>query len=278
MKKFSSISIFIWSALHAGNAAAGETIMCNKNQTQCVIENKDFTIGDPIGVLNRKGEIVATGRIRAMRGPKRAFVVQKRHGLITGEDRIALLGEGEQGPDTASYKIYKEPAKYTVGVNLDYGIVSVASSTPGFTISPFATSRYRDGFEFAVRGLYASYSATMSSSDGLESKSLPYEMRQLGLLGGLGYRMLEANPVSFRGELSAGLANIAATVDGDPSLADNQFRSRAKVKNGWAPMGRWSFGAYYRLKQVITSVDFAQSLAYEALTSGISFGASFELK
>ena len=277
MKKFSSFSLVILAALHAGNAAA-EAIMCNKNQTQCVIENRDFTIGDPIGVLNQKGELVATGRIKAMRGLKRAFIVQKRHGVITGEDRIALLTEGDKGPDTATYKIYKEPAKYTVGVNLDYGIVSVASSTPGFTVSPFATSRYRDGFEFTLRGVYAAYSATMSSSDGLESKTLPYEMRQLGLLGGIGYRMLEANPVSFRGELSAGLANIAATVDGDSSLADNEFRSRAKVKNGWAPMGRWSFGAYYRLKQVITSVDFVQSLAYEALTSGISFGASIELK
>lgn len=277
MKKILISATLMTTAL-APEISEAASLLCNQAQTHCVTQNKNLTIGDPVGVINTHGELVATGQIMAMRGEKRALTITKRHGSITTRDRIALLSGGPDHEDATSYRIYKEPAKHTVGATVAYGFSNVGSGAPGFALSPYGTMRYREGLEFVARGLYASYSTSLAIADGQGSENLPYELRQLGLLGGVGYRILESRPISFRGEFSLGLTNVAATIDGDKDLVDKEFRSRAKVQNGWAPMGRWSFGAHYRInKKALVTLEAVQSLVHQALSSGMAIGASLDL-
>lgn len=272
-----SYSFAALACVLSSNQALAGAILCNKAQTKCVIEKRDVTIGDQVGVVNKHGELVATGEVKGIRGEKRAVEITKRHGAISHDYKVALLSTGPmETPQT--FKIYKEPAKYFVGASLDYGIISVAGGASGFGVTPFGSMRYFDGLEFVARGTYSSYSTKMALAERTSTFEAPFEMRQMGLLGGVGYRMLESNPVSFRGELSLGMSHISATIDGDASLVDEDQNNRVKVKNGWAPTGRWSFGAYYRINKYLLSIDAIQSLTYEALASGLSFGASMDLK
>lgn len=277
MRTFSFPFAVLAYVMVSNDALAG-AIQCNKAQTKCVIEKRDVTIGDQVGVINSQGELVATGEVKGIRGEKRAVLITKRHGAISNDYKVALLSTGPMGENPQSFKVYKEPAKYFVGASMDYGILSVAGGASGFGITPYGTMRYNNGLEFVGRGIYSSYSTKMDIADRTSTLEAPFEMRQLGLLGGVGYRMLESNPLSFRGELSLGISNIAATIDGDATLVDKEYNSRVKVKNGWSPMGRWSFGAYYRLNKYLLSIDAFQSLTYEALASGLSFGASMDIK
>ena len=276
MQKF-YYSFAVLSVVLGSSQAFAGAILCNKAQTKCVIEKRDVTIGDQVGVVNSHGELVATGEIKGIRGEKRAVVITKRHGAISQDYKVALLSSGPLGESPQSFKIYKEPSKYVVGASLDYGIVSVAGGASGLGISPFGSMRLLEGLEVVGRGVFSSYSTTMALSDRISAIEAPFVMRQMGLLGGVGYRMLESNPLSFRGELSLGLTNINATIDGDTTLVDEDQNDRVKVKNGWAPTGRWSFGAYYRINKYLISVDAVQSLTYRALASGLSFGASMEI-
>src|SRR4051812_16205965 len=96
LKRLSVAAIMAWSITSSALAREiGRDLMCNKKQTKCLTESTDLTIGDQVGIFNDEGELVATGEVKAMRGDRRAVLINTRHGDINSGYHLALLETGK---------------------------------------------------------------------------------------------------------------------------------------------------------------------------------------
>lgn len=254
-------------------------LLCNKTQTKCLTESKDLTIGDQVGVFNEDNELVATGEVKAMRGERRAVLINKRHGQISRGYHMALLetntASDASSSTTTAYKIYREPSKMKVGAELGYSSWSIGDSSPATEMSVFASWRKWGGMQLIARGVYTAMEGEVTHYGEIDTETLPISMQGMGLLGGVGYIVRESKPLSFRGELGVGGMMVNATVDGDE---DRVEETNSHIENGFAPYGRWTLGVIYNIDSWHLHADFAQSLVYDAMANTIAVGVSKDIK
>lgn len=260
--------------------AYAKTLQCNKHQTRCVTEDQELTIGDQVGIFNSDGELVAEGEVKAMKGERRAVLINKRHGAIRRDYKLSLL-EGQASdasPSAAAYKIYKEPAKTQVGAELGYSSVSIGGGSPATEFSAFGQMRKWGGMQLVGRFVYEAVEGEVQHDDGdQQGETLPMSMTGIGLLGGAGYVVREGKPISFRGEVAGGAMHVSATIGGDSGLVGEEG-SNAKVDNGFNLYGRWTLGAVLNMDIWHVHADVAQSLVKEAFHNTIALGLSRDLK
>jgi hypothetical protein len=229
-----------------------------------------------VGILNRSSEVVATGKVRLIKGRKRIITIRRKFGEIGSEYKVVLLSEDSMSGERPQYRIYREPAKILYGGAFEYGTVTAGSGAPGYGLTGFGGYRFLKHFLGVGRLLYASYSSQIRDRASDNAANLPYHLTEMGLFGGVAYMVRESQPLSFKGELGVGYVLVDATIDGSTDLADNKFQGQSKVKNGWAPMVRWSLGAAYRINHYRLTVDVVQGLVHQALSSSLAMGATFE--
>jgi hypothetical protein len=255
-------------------------LQCNKAQTKCLTESKNLTIGDQVGVFNEDNELVAVGEVKAMKGERRAVLINKRHGHISRGYHMALLetntaSDASSGSLGSTYKIYREPSKMKMGAELGFSSWSVGDGSPATEMSVFAQWRKWGGMQVIARGVYTAMEGEVTHYGPIDAETLPVSVRGLGLLGGVGYILRETKPLSFRGELGVGGMYVSATADGDADLVED---TNAHVENGFGAYGRWTLGVIYNIESWHIHADFAQSLVYEAMANTIAFGVSKDIK
>lgn len=252
-------------------------LLCNKAQTKCLTESKDLTIGDQVGVFNDDNELVATGEVSAMKGERRAVLINKKHGSINRGYHMALLETNTQSDATTgtAYKIYREPSKMKLGAELGYSSWSIGDSSPATEMSVFAQWRKWGGMQLIARGVYTAMEGEVTQYGDIDTETLPISMRGIGILGGVGYIYRETKPLSFRGELGVGGMMVDATIDGDKALVED---SNSHIKNGTGVYGRWTLGVIYNVESWHVHADFAQSLVFDAMANTIAVGVSKDIK
>jgi hypothetical protein len=263
-------------------AMASRNLQCDKMQTHCVVgESTDLTIGDKVGIFNDDGELVATGEVRAMRGERRAVLINERHGSIHKNYKLALLDRSEasdaSGSNVAAYKVYREPPKVDIGASIGYSTVSIGDGSPATEFSVFGQVRKWGGLQLVGRAVYMAMEGQLTRYTAGGTDNLPISVSGMGLLGGIGYVAREGQTVSFRGELAAGGMDVNATVGGDKSLVDSG-QTNARVKNGFGAYGRAALGPVLNMDSWHFHLDYAPSLVYQAFANTLAAGVSKDLK
>ncbi len=259
-------------------AALAKSLQCNSRQTLCVISgSNDLTIGDRVGVFNEDGQLVATAEVSRMRGDRRSLAIASRTGRIERDDRVALLDTSAiDGAEPVEYQKYREPAKYEIGTNLAYSTITLGDSLPGFEASLYVQMRKWGGWQFTGRFVADAVNGKTSIADSSSDK-VPLTMRGFGLLGGVGYEWLRSQPLSVRVEAAVGAMNVSALVDRSAEPV-NDGTADIHVKNGTAPMARWSIGGVHQIgDHWHAHVDLAESIVYQAFSNMISIGLSRDL-
>ena len=261
----------------AGIAQGGE-LLCNKKQTRCVIEdNTDYTIGDRIGFFNASDELVARGKVKSMRGDRRAITIGKRHGKIKRNDRIALLETRNGASVRDTYKIYRKPADLTIGGGLGLATVGIGGGSPATEFAGYAQWRKWREVEFSARGTFLAMEGEVSRTyDAIETQ--PMSLSGYGLSGGVGYTLRKNKTLGFRGELGLGLMYIDANVGGDPELVAAEHDFQSQVENGFGPYSRATIGAVLNFNAVHVNFDVTQSLIHEALASTLGAGLAIDIQ
>ena len=259
-------------------AALAKSLQCNSMQTLCIIsDSSELTIGDRVGVFNSDGQLVATAEVSRMRGDRRSLAIAHRTGRIGRDDRIALLDTSAiDGAAPVEYQKYREPAKYEIGTNLAYSTITLGDSLPGYEASLYGQMRQWGGWQFTGRLVVDAVSGKTSIADGSADK-VPLTMHGFGLLGGVGYEWFRSQPLSVRVEAAVGAMKVSALVDGSAEPV-NDGTADVHVKNGTAPMARWSMGGVYQMgDHWHAHLDLAESIVYQAFSNMISIGLSRDL-
>jgi len=276
MAKILTASFALLSIL--ATPALARDLQCNKNQTRCITEGTNLTIGDQVGIFNHDGELVAKGRIMAMRGERRAVAINGRTGTIHKGYKLALLeNPTSPGEPVTAYKVYHEPSMVAVGATAGYSEVSIGEGSPATEFTAFAQWRKWQGIQLVARGVYTAMEGSITRSNSEIVEQLPISMSGLGLLGGVGYVMRENQPLSFRGEVGLGGMQISAAAGGERRLVDDG-ETNAHITNGLSLYGRWTLGAMYNMSDWHLHADLAESLVQRAFANTLAFGVSKDLK
>lgn len=264
--------------LSATSAFAKPNILCNKKQTKCVTESTGLTIGDKVGIFNEDDELVATGEVNAMRGERRAVLIDKRHGSIRKGYRLTMLEDKAAGSDLSAVKVYREPAKISAGFTGGLSSIVSSAGAPASELSVFGQMRKWGGMQLTARGVYMAMEgeATRYADQGTET--LPMSVSGFGLLGGAGYVLRENKPVAFRGELGLGLMHVKAAIDGNPSLVAEDEGFSSDFQNGFGFYGRLSAGAQLNLDSWHVHADVAQSFIQKSHGYTIAAGVSKDIQ
>jgi hypothetical protein len=279
MFKHLAISLAAFCAL--APTALARSLQCDHTQTHCIVaESTDLTIGDKVGIFNDEGELVATGEVRAMKGERRAVLINERHGPIHKNYKLALLDKNEASDASggvAAYKVYREPPKIEVGASVGFSSVSIGNGSPATEFSVFGQYRKWGGLQLIGRATYLAMEGQLVQYTNSGTQTSPISVSGMGLLGGVGYIARENQLVSFRGELGAGAMMVNATVGGDKDVV-NAGETNARVKNGTGLYGRASLGPVLNLDSWHLHLDYAPSLVYQAFCNTIAAGVSKDLK
>lgn len=258
--------------------ALAKPLQCDKTQTHCIAESTDVTIGDQVGIFNDDGQLVAKGEVRAMRGERRAVLIDERFGEIHKNYHLALLDKSSSDENLGrAYSLYRDPAKISVGTEAGYSEVGIGEGNPAAEMSVYAAWRTSSGLQLVTRAVYLAMAGTVTQTTGLVSEQVPMNLTGMGLLGGFGYVAREGKPVSFRGEIAGGVMQVHATIAGDESLV-NDGGNNVRVKNGIGPYGRASLGPVLNFDDWHVHLDYAPSLIDQALANTLAAGVSKDLK
>lgn len=265
--------------IFSGQAALADDLKCNRSQTECLISSTQLTIGDEVGIFNRDGELVAIGAIKSMKGERRAVAINKRYGQINKGYELSRLERSPSSPEFKSiYKIYREPAKLTVGASLGLASIGIGESSPATEISGYSSWRSWRDVQVVGRATYLRMQGRISGyNEADDFGSAAISLNGFGVLGGAAYTLRQNQPISFRGELGLGLMYVKASIDDDPQLVKKKSYN-AKVNNGFGLYSRVAVGAVYNLESWHFSIDFSDSLIHGANAVTIVTGVSKDLK
>jgi hypothetical protein len=255
----------------------GESIQCNKKQTACVTENKDWTIGDKVGVFNSEGELIAVGKVKKMRQARRHIGITKRHGKIKSIHNFALLSNSASDVRYRDdYSIYREPAKISAGASAGLTSLAIGNGTPGVEMSIFGQMRKFQGLQLVGRGTYIGASGEVSRTrKEIETEKLSVD--GFGALGGVAYNLRENKKLGFRGELGLGFMYMAADVGGDSALVEDTGYS-THLNDGFGKYLRGSGSVLLNMKDWHVNMEFAYSAIHDARSTAFIGGIIKDIK
>lgn len=269
-------SVFVLADIAAADAINTDKIECNKKQTKCMITTNQVTIGDEIGVFNKRGELVARGKIKAMRDDRRALVVERRHGRIQRDSSLALLNRSENGRIKRNFKVYKRPAKSLAGASIGLATMGIGTGTPSIDASVFGAWRKWD-IQWVARMNYLRAEGEVSRTlfEGIETR--PVSVQGVGLLGGAALQILENRTIGFRFEAAVGGFYGQATVAEDAELAAVEAFD-VRIANGFDKYVRGSASVLWNAGPMHVDLSVAPTLVHNAFGTTISLGLIKKLK
>lgn len=255
--------------------AFGRSLLCNRDQTKCVTDSKDFTIGDRVGVFNGAGQLVAVGKVKAMRGERRAFRIKRRMGRINKGYNVSLLNR--RAVRSGQVEVYRQPPKISVGGSAGLATVGIGDGSSATEVTGFGEWHQWRGVKLVGRGVYTAIEGDISRYSDTSIETRPLEVAGFGLLGGASYTAWEQGIFSVRGELSGGFMYTDAVIDGDPGLvAGAGFDS--KVDNGFGLYGRGEVGALWNMGPWSVKLAVAENVIQQALGTSLSGGVVKKIK
>lgn len=232
-------ALFFASFLYS-QAAYTQSVICNREQSQCEFESKDFTIGDEVEIFSTEGDLVAKGIIRTMDLRKRTVRITKKFGPIKPGSVLKLATPGNSG-----IRVYKAPSKFGVGADVSVGSANIGSGTTMLGLEGMGYMRWLYEIEFGARIGYTSFDGQVTRSYESEpTQTVAFTGGMLGVLGNAGYTAMKREPVSFRGEANLGFCYMMASVNGRPGDVDGAGY-RTRVSNGFGLLARLYAGALY---------------------------------
>ena len=264
--------------------ASARDLQCNQNQSRCVIEDRDLTIGDEVGVFTRNNELVAVGVVKGMRGHRRAVDITEINGTIRKGHRLALLDRSMDGGSDAvaskrGFRVWRDEALYTVGGSLGFASIGIGEGAPGTELSGFAAWRKFPGFEMVGRmtylGMEGEVSRISGRVDGIETQ--PISMRGIGLLGGVGKTWMHNRPLSARAEAGVGFMHVGASVAGSSGDVEGAGYDTL-VTNGFGKYLRGSASGIYNMQDWKLELGVAQTMFHDALSTSIGIGVMKDLR
>ncbi len=266
----------VFGALVSTSASA-DSIQCNRDQTRCMTESKDWTIGDDVGVFNTHGELVAIGEVKGMREERRSIKISKRHGRIKRSHRFALLSNSHSDVSyRENYKVYRRPAKLSVGASGGLTSLAVGAGTPGVEMTAFGQWRKWRGIQLIGRGTYIGASGEVSRTRReIETESINID--GFGALGGAAYTLRENKTLGFRGEMGLGFMYMAADVGGDSALVEDIGYS-THLNDGFGQYLRGSGSVLLNLGEWHVNMELAYGLVHDATATTFAGGIIKDIK
>lgn len=265
-------------AASSSSALAAE-LMCNKDQSNCVVESRDLTIGDEVGVFTRNNELVAVGVVKSMRGQRRSVEITEATGTIRKSHRLALLERDSFVSQRSEMRVWRDEAPWTVGGSVGWASVGIGDGSPATELSVFGAKRQWGQLELIGRAtmlaMEGELSRTADRVGGIETQ--PISLRGLGALGGVGQTWFHNRPVSARAELGAGFMHVGATIGGDSGAVEGAGYD-SLVSNGFGKYIRGSIAGQYNLNPWKIELGLAQTMFHDAFATTIGLGVLKDLR
>jgi hypothetical protein len=267
------------AAIAVSTPAWATDLMCNKDQSNCVVESRDLTIGDEVGIFTRNNELVAVGVVKSMRGQRRSVEITESTGTIRKGHRLALLERDAPTSQRAEMRVWRDQAPWTVGGSVGWTSVGIGDGSPATELSAFGAKRHWENLELIGRAsmlvMEGELSRTADRVGGLETQ--PISLRGIGVLGGVGHTWFHNRPVSARGELGAGFMHVGATIGGDAGAVEGSGYD-SLVSNGFGKYIRGSVAAQYNFNPWKIELGLAQTMFHDAFGTTIGLGILKDLR
>lgn len=227
--------------LFASASAYALPFKCDKDQSDCEIVTKRWTVGDKVGVFTRDKELVAIGVVREIRENKRIVkITQKWAPLLRSHDMDIIDDEQYNSPKTA-FKVVK-PLSPMVW-SADLGILNLGIGD-GFIATELSGNLYRLFWrDLSYYGRVHFFTGSGSASDNLgNAGQQDVSVSAFGVSGGISEMLLPFNPFSIRLDADLGFSYGSVTLGGDfdeKEVLNNRFSDGLGVHVRGAVAGIW---------------------------------------
>ncbi len=254
-------------------------IQCNKNQTMCILNLKDFTVGDDVGFFSADRKLLAKGTVKKIEGARRIVEITSRTGKITKESKVSLLNPvQEEARIIPKYEIYKGDAPRFWGAHLGLGTLLVGGSSPMFELAGHYGMRLNKGPELFLEGIYgqASGKVTKTATSRPGTEEYAYSMMHIAFVPSIGYTFFKQQDVSAQVRGGIGLAYVMGSVSGDP--ADISYKEyQTNLKSGVVMMAKVQALALYNLFPYRLSAGATGEFINQAFAPLLIIGMAYEL-
>ena len=270
---------FIILAWFVPNLVFAANVRCNQEQTLCQIESTRLGLGDEIGFFTSDNELVARGKVEALKGNLRNIKIEKRFGPIKANMEWKPLSDAptEKAVQEGEFKTYRAPAVWSAGGGYGYSRLGIGDGSTGHEFSGFANWRTWKYFALTGRAALLMASGTVDRNLGAGAESKAFSMFGFGLMPAVSATVLENKLISPRAELGVGLMYISADVGGDAKQVSGKGFN-TNVTNGINMFLRGSVEALINLEEWHIQIGVGQSLIAEATGTILYLGAIKDLE
>lgn len=245
-------------------------LRCDSKQTRCEIKTKRLTVGDHVGVFDKNGLLVATGKIFKIQNSIRIIKVQRKYSKILSSHEALPIKDVEARKPTSYFKLLKQSDDKGYGFQAGLVEMGVGDGISAFEVGGYLNQRWDQNLYFVQRVLYMSGAGEASSTgEKLISETVSYS--SWGLLGGIAMFLLPSSNLSLRLEASIGMINVSLTSDAtEPKdLVDG------KVFPGTGFVARFGGSLLFRIGEWRPMIGVAMYRLQNSFNYGLHVGAYF---
>ena len=258
-------------------AIARPSFRCNREQTSCVIDKKDATVGDNILFINKYDEVVAHGTIEQISGSERTVKIEKRSAPILRSDRFALVDLTNPRETSIEQKEYQKPSDASIEGYL--GVASIRSSggIPAYVFGSEYNYRIsRKVYLFGGADVMIANGEASTGSDELGIDTETLSATGVGALGGVAVRFFEHSEVQPRVEGGLGFLYVNGSVGGDGTAFDNGA-FQTGFNQGFGLYSRLKGSLLYKMEYFTAEIGTSTSYIHHTVGYAITIGAIKDL-
>lgn len=246
------VALSLTALLSWSSRARSEELRCNKDQSLCTTDRRDYVVGDQIAILNSFDQVVAKGNVEAIKGTKRILLINKKLGPIHKDDRVVLVDQDNTRPTTietitVDHPVYEKPGVLSVGGGVGLATLRAGEGLPAYVFDGYAELRKWRGIRLIGGGSFIMAQGTATRNggkDGISSTSM--NINGIAVYPGIAYKFFEQYAISPKIEADLGAIFISGAVNGAAEDFDaGDYNSN--MTNGVGLYGRLKGGLSYRM-------------------------------
>ncbi len=218
---------------------------CDKNSINCLVDDKNLTVGDYAGFFDGDGRIVAVGQVTAIKNGHREVEISETFNRITRNLQVRMIPKEDYERLQERFPMPRRMFPKSLGLAVSYAELLVLDGFKGQEYDLFFAGRLGSGFSVTLRSLYMVVAGTAIERKYYESErrhtKQDITIQGLGLTSGIAYEALPHNIVSLRGELGLGLMAVDASVGDNATLQTVELDDQ--IQDGINALGRASGSA-----------------------------------
>lgn len=271
MRRF-ILSAFCLSLLSANAYAL--PFKCDKDQSDCEIITKRWTVGDKIGVFTEGKELVAVGEVREIREMKRLVKITKRWAPLMRSHDMEIIDDDQYKNPSSSFRIVKPLPTMVWSAALGILNLGVGDS---FIAQELSANVYKLFWrDISWYGRFHFFTGKGTASDNLgNAGKQDVSVTGYGLSGGLSEMLLPFNVVSIRLDADLGFSNGSVSLSGgfdEEKVLNNRF------SDGFGLHVRGAVAGIYRRAGFQPEFGIAFLRVHNANSTGIFLGINAPLK